>query len=139
MICEIGENESREFLREQNIGRLGCCDDKAPYVIPINYYFDGESIYMHSLPGRKINIMRAYPQVCLQTDKIEDAYNWRSVIVFGAYEEILDLTRREQIMSALFKRFPHLTPVESKAKTSSSEIIIFRIRIERISGVAERW
>src|SRR5262249_22680406 len=124
MICEISENQSRELLREQNFGRLGCCEDKEPYVVPINYYFDGESIYMHSLPGRKIDILRANPHVCLQVDKIEDAYNWQSVIAFGAFEEILDLIRREQILSAMFKRFPHLTPVESKAKTSSSEIII---------------
>ena len=58
MISEIGDRESRELLREQSIGRLGCCGDGEPYVIPVNYLFDGENIYIHSMPGRKIEIMR---------------------------------------------------------------------------------
>jgi hypothetical protein len=39
----------------------------------------------------------------------------------------------------MFQRFPHLTPVESKAKDSMSEVIVFRIRIERITGISEHW
>ena len=139
MICEIGEPESRELLREQRLGRLGCCDNSEPYVVPVNYHFDGESIYIHSLPGRKINVMRANPQVCLQVDKIEDAYNWRSVIAFGWFEEVSDSTERDRILIELFKNLPHLTPVESKVKERMSEIIVFRIRIDHTSGVAERW
>ena len=139
MISEIGDRESRELLREQSIGRLGCCGDGEPYVIPVNYLFDGENIYIHSMPGRKIEIMRANPHICLQTDEIEDAYNWRSVIVFGWFEEIHDSTERDQKLAAMFKRLPHLTPVESKVRDSMSETMVFRIRIERITGVSEHW
>ncbi len=63
MISEIGYRESRELLRDRNIGRLGCCRESMPYVIPVNYFFDGEDIYIHSMPGRKIQIMRANPHV----------------------------------------------------------------------------
>ncbi len=139
MICEIGERESRELLRKLNIGRLGCCEEKAPYVVPVNYYFDGESVYIHSLPGRKIEIMRGNPRACLQVDEIEDAYNWRSVIAFGWFEEIGDSSERDRVMAAMIERLPNLTPVESKIRESMSETIIFRIRIERITGVSERW
>lgn len=58
MIREITEKESRELLRVLTTGRLGGCDDKEPYIVRVNYYFDGETIYVHLLPGRKIEIMR---------------------------------------------------------------------------------
>jgi nitroimidazol reductase NimA-like FMN-containing flavoprotein (pyridoxamine 5'-phosphate oxidase superfamily) len=110
-----------------------------PYVIPVNYFFDGEDIYIHSMPGRKIKTMRANPYVCLQVDEIEDTFNWISVIAFGQFEEVYDTTERDRIMAAMFQRFPYLTPVESKARDSLSDVIFFRIRIERITGVSEHW
>jgi nitroimidazol reductase NimA-like FMN-containing flavoprotein (pyridoxamine 5'-phosphate oxidase superfamily) len=137
MISEIGYREARELLLKQNIGRLGCCHYDMPYVVPVNYFFEGEDIYIHSLPGRKIQTMRANPYVCLQVDEIEDTFNWLSVIAFGQFEEVYDTTERDRIMAAMFQRFPHLTPVESKAGDSMSEVIVFRIRIERITGVSE--
>jgi hypothetical protein len=139
MISEIGYRESRELLRDQNIGRLGCCSEGMPYVIPVNYFFDGEDIYIHSMPGRKIQVMRANPHVCLQVDEIEDTFNWLSVIAFGLFEEVYDTTERDRILAAMFQRLPHMTPVESIVRDSMSEVIVFRIRIERITGVSEHW
>jgi nitroimidazol reductase NimA-like FMN-containing flavoprotein (pyridoxamine 5'-phosphate oxidase superfamily) len=139
MISEIGYRESRELLRDQNIGRLGCCSEGMPYVIPVNYFFDGEDIYIHSMPGRKIQVMRANPHVCLQVDEIEDTFNWLSVIAFGLFEEVYDTTERDRILAAMFQRLPHMTPVESIVRDSMSEVIVFRIRVERITGVSEHW
>ena len=59
------------LLRNQNIERLGCCRESLPYVVPVNYFFDGEDIYIHSTPGHKIQIMRANPYVCLHVDEVE--------------------------------------------------------------------
>ncbi|HWQ35757.1 MAG TPA: pyridoxamine 5'-phosphate oxidase family protein [Blastocatellia bacterium] len=139
MISEMGKNESCELLRRQSLGRLGCCADGVPYVIPVNYLYDDDCLYVHSLPGRKIALMRHNPQVCLQTDEIQDEYNWCSVIAFGRYEEITETTEREKILGSLFKRLPHLTPVESRMTKGLPEAIVFRIRIERITGVSEHW
>src|SRR5574341_2666041 len=101
MINEIGEKESYELLRKQSIGRLGCCEDGEPYVVPVNYWFDGKSIYIHSRPGHKVDVMRANPRVCLQADEINDAYNWRSVIAFGWYEEINDSAQLDHILNEM--------------------------------------
>src|SRR5262245_1384454 len=43
-------------------------------VVPVNYLFDGEFIYIHSLPGRKIDVLRANPNACMQVDAVEDSY-----------------------------------------------------------------
>src|SRR5262245_27002334 len=138
-IGRLGETDSLVILREGTLGRLGCVDDDGPYVVPVNYVFDGKDIYIHSLPGKKINALRANPRVCLQVDEIKDAYNWRSVIAFGKYEEISDEKTREELLGKLFSRLTHMTPVESKLTKGLQETIVFRIKVDEITGMSEEW
>jgi uncharacterized protein len=133
------EGEARALLGACRIGRLGCIDNGEPYVVPINYVFEDESIYSHSLPGQKIEALRANPRACLQVDEIENDFSWRSVIAFGDFEEIRVPTDRRAILSKLLARFPLLTPVESvmAQDAAAPDSVVFRIRIDRITGVAE--
>jgi nitroimidazol reductase NimA-like FMN-containing flavoprotein (pyridoxamine 5'-phosphate oxidase superfamily) len=61
------------------------------------------------------------------------------VIAFGFYEEINNENERERVLARMFRRFPHLTPVESRMKDSALHIIVFRLRITEITGVYENW
>jgi uncharacterized protein len=139
MIKDLSPEKSRELLRRESLARLACVADGEPYVVPVNYVFDGESVLVHSLPGRKINAMRANPRVCLQVDEIEDELGWKSVLAFGNYEEITGAAERGRAMSSLLARFPKLTPVESylAGDADSPAPIVFRIRVDKISGISE--
>jgi len=90
-------------------------------------------------PGRKINALRVHPRACLQVDEIENEFSWRSVIAYGNFEEIRLPHDRRLIVSKLLARFPLLTPVESvmARDASAPDSVVFRIRIDRITGVAE--
>ena len=62
-----------ELLRTAVVGRIACCAHGAgeagrPYVVPLAYGYDGEAIYAHSGPGRKIRLMRAQPLVSFEVD-----------------------------------------------------------------------
>ncbi|MGH9832989.1 MAG: pyridoxamine 5'-phosphate oxidase family protein [Blastocatellia bacterium] len=138
-IGRLGDTDSLAILRECSLGRLGCIADGAPYVVPINYFFDGKNVYIHSAPGRKVDALRANPRVCLQVDEIKDAYHWRSVIAYGTYEEVSDEKIREEILVKLFHRLPNMTPVESGLAKGLKETIIFRIKVNEITGVGEDW
>jgi nitroimidazol reductase NimA-like FMN-containing flavoprotein (pyridoxamine 5'-phosphate oxidase superfamily) len=136
---ELLEEEARALLSDCRIGRLGCVDNGEPYVVPINYVLEDGTIYSHSLPGRKIDALRAHARACLQVDEIENDFNWRSVIAYGDFEEIRTASERRSILSKLLARFPQLTPVESvmAQDASAADSVVFRIRIDRITGVAE--
>jgi hypothetical protein len=138
-IGRLRDTDSLAILREGSLGRLGCIADGAPYVVPVNYLFDGQDVYIHSLPGRKIDALRANPRVCLQVDEIEDAYHWRSVIAYGIYEEVSGEKTREEILVKLFGRLPNMTPVESRLAKGLKETIVFRIKVDEITGVGEDW
>ena len=135
----LSEEAALALISAGKIGRLGCVDGGEPYVVPINYVVEDRSIYSHSLPGRKIDAMRMHPRVCLQVDQIADDFHWRSAIAFGDFEEIRAPSDRRSILSKLLARFPSLTPVESVMvqDASAPDSVVFRIRIDRITGMTE--
>lgn len=141
MITMLSRDESFALLRGRRLGRLGCIADGEPYVVPVNYVFDGEtgSAVSHSLPGRKIEAMRENQRVCLQVDDIRDQLNWGSVIAYGTYEEITRPPERERALGLLLSLFPELTPVESLVAVDAGAPapVVFRLKIDRVTGVRE--
>jgi uncharacterized protein len=138
-IGKLGNTDALAILREGTLGRLGCIAAGWPYVVPVNYYFDGENIYIHTLPGKKLDALRANPRVCLQVDEIKDPYNWRSVIAYGTFEEISNKETQENVLTKLYSRLPHMTPVESRLVKGSKGTVVFRVKVEEATGMAEEW
>ena len=135
----LSEQEARDVISSGKLGRLGCIDHGHPYVVPINYIVEDGDIYSHALPGKKIEAMRADPRACLQVDRIKDDFHWRSAVAFGHFEELSDPGARLDILRKLLTRFPKLTPVESQLTRDAEPppVIVFRLHIDRVSGVAE--
>lgn len=139
MISRLSTDEARSLLMDSRLGRLGCVYEGGPYVVPVNYVLDGENIYVHSLPGRKVSALRTNARACLQVDEVVDEYHWRSAIAFGVYREINAGPEHDRAVGLLLARFPKLTPVESvPVHDGQSSVILFRIQVEEITGVAEK-
>ena len=139
MLVTLKEDQALEILAEKRFGRLGCLVNGEAYVVPINYYYDDGFIYSHSLPGLKISALRKNPRGCLQVDQISSDLNWRSALAFGSFEEITETKDRAKVINKLLGDYPNLTPVESQIAIDggSSPVIAYRIRVDRITGVAE--
>lgn len=139
MIYKLSEEESYALLCSKRIARLGCVVGGDPYVVPLNYIFDDQSVLSHSLPGRKLTAMRENPRVCVQVDDIKDPCSWKSVIAYGRYEEITERVERARSLNHLLSLFPKLTPVESLSAedTASPPPVVFRIRVDSITGIGE--
>jgi nitroimidazol reductase NimA-like FMN-containing flavoprotein (pyridoxamine 5'-phosphate oxidase superfamily) len=139
MVSALSEIEARSLLESSTLGRLGCIVEGDPYVVPISYIAEGDCIYSHSLSGTKIKALRENPRACVQVDRIQDPLRWSSVLAFGHFEELINAPERQRVMNKLLYRFPLLTPVESTiaADGSPGTVIVFRIKIDRITGVAE--
>ncbi len=132
-------SEAKALLSAGRTGHLGCITERGPYVVPVNYILDGDHIYIHSAMGSKIRALRQNPLACLQVEEVTSAYQWRSAIAFGSYEEVQAEDERAQVLEKILLCFPHLTPVESNLDSQKPEAtILFRIRITEITGVEER-
>lgn len=139
MMKMLSHNEAFQLFQMARVARLGCIVNGEPYVVPINFDLEEDYLYSHSLPGLKISGLRQNPRACVQVDEIESDLRWRSAIAFGNYEEITKPGERAAVLGKLLKKFPMLTPVESTiaADGAAAEVIVFKIRIDRITGVAE--
>ncbi len=69
MVKDKGFVESREviegMLRGETLGFLGLSVDGRPYVVPLTYgYLDGRILFHGALSGKKLDCIRANPNVC---------------------------------------------------------------------------
>lgn len=140
MIKNLTETAARELLSEQSLGHLGCVlASGEPYVVPVNYLFEDEGIFVHSLAGQKLEALRSNGKVCLQVEKIEKGFGWESAIAFGEFQEITLPNEKLAVLQKFSQRFERLTPVEAltKERWTLGDIIVFCIKINRLTGVAE--
>ena len=139
MMKMLTNEAARHLFHEARVVRLGCIVNGEPYVVPINCHLEGDYLYSHSLYGLKISGLRENPRACVQVDEIESDLQWKSAMAVGKFEEVTKCTERADILTKLLRRFPMLTPVESAIAIdgSSPEVIVFKIKIERLTGVSE--
>jgi nitroimidazol reductase NimA-like FMN-containing flavoprotein (pyridoxamine 5'-phosphate oxidase superfamily) len=135
---DIPPAEMHALLQRESFGHLGCARDGRPYVLPMNYAYDGKELYFFTTEGMKTQFIHANPQVCLQVEEITDSTHWRSVMVIGRAEEITGKEEMERAMKLITERNPSLTPAISNTKLDtwgrSVDIALYRITPELIDG-----
>jgi uncharacterized protein len=69
------ENEMSEasfidsVIEKSKVCRLGLVDGNKPYIVPLCFGYEENVLYFHAaLEGRKIDILRANPNVCFEFD-----------------------------------------------------------------------
>lgn len=136
----LDEVQARELVASNRLAHLGCVlEDGSPYVVPVNYVYRCGSIYIHSLEGTKVQALRKNPNTCVQVEKIHTPFNWKSVIAYGTFEEVIDPGERSAVIDELLSRFADLTPVEGLGTSGpeNGNVVIFKISIDKITGVGE--
>src|ERR671917_571359 len=106
-IRELSAEGIEALLRTAIVGRIACCGhgrtgDGRPYLVPLAYGYDGEAVYAHSGPGRKLDLMRSEPRVTFEVDEAEAPDRWRSVIAEGTFEEIADPRQRDAALQVIY-------------------------------------
>lgn len=128
----LPDDQIEELLRTAIVGRIACCDhgangDGRPYLVPLAYGYDGDAVYAHSGPGRKLDLMRAEPRVTFEVDEATAPDRWRSVIAEGRFEEITDPSERDRALRVIY-RPPTAIP------NLGAQTVVYRIRLTARSG-----
>src|ERR1700680_2664836 len=110
---DIAPAEMHALLQRESFGHLGCARDGRPYVLPMNYAYDGKELYFFTTEGMKTQFIGANPQVCLQVEEIIDSSHWRSVMVIGRAERVVSPGDQQHAMKIIIERNPSLTPAIS--------------------------
>ena len=129
----LPDDQIEELLRTAVVGRIACCawglagDEGRPFLVPLAYGYDGEAVYAHSGPGRKLRLMRAQPLISFEVDAAEATDRWRSVIAEGTYEELASPVDRARALTIIY-------PPPARVPELSDGTIIYRIRLTAKSG-----
>jgi len=145
-----------QIVREGDIGHLAFVSDE-PYVIPINYaYCEGRILFHCALEGKKLDLIRADPRVCMAVSRQEghpaphagEACDnpFESVLCWGDARIIDDLDERQAVLNEFQARFDtpekERDPVsrERAEKCGAVEIVITRMTGKRFSGEGKvKW
>jgi len=144
MLGTLTNQECRNILSSQVLGRIACCEEDAPYIVPLTYSFDGEYLYGQTVDGKKLDILRKHPKVCFEVDTMTDMRNWKCVLVFGEFEELTD-DEADDARGKLFDKVltlmtsatvhPHEHDTDTiVADDRRVKPVMYRIRIDEMTG-----
>lgn len=148
MTGELNEQQIKNILLGQVIGRLACTDGKQPYIVPVTYHYDGDYIYGQTNEGMKLDILRKNPAVCFEVDVMTDMRNWKSVVITGQFEELHN-DAAEKARAILFSRVfslmtndaihGHEHQVTGTVDDSTRiKVVMYRVKIKAITGRFEQ-
>lgn len=149
MFEPLTPQEQQDVLSSQLIGRLACYADGQIYITPLSYAYTSDGhIYIHTYEGKKLEMLRKNGALCFQVDDMKDLSNWKSVILWGKYEELTSPADRAHALEVLSGRtLPfvssetmHLSPHWPFASDSHTSVggIFFRINITEMTGRCEK-
>lgn len=134
---ELTRAEAEAVLARNHVGRLAFVDEERHVdITPIHYVFADGMVHGRTAAGTKLSAVAHRPWVAFETDEVEAAFRWRSVVVRGTifrldpdytakeYAETLGLIRR-MVPSALTADDP--TPHRD---------VLFRIDVGIMTGRA---
>ena len=131
----MDEVEVDEFMHRRVVGRVGCHLDGLTYVVPVIFAWEAGSAYVYSTEGQKVAMMRGNPRVCFEVDEYEAGGGWRSVIVQGAYEELVghDAAVALQLLTDRLAT-PSRNTNDQSQRGEGKVPVAFRVRAETVTG-----
>lgn len=134
----------KEFLNEEHVGRLSSIDENGfPQIIPMNFVFLNDAIYMHShVKGEKLENISRNNKVGFEADReleflpsyFEDPHNasladtlYISVVIKGMGIFVSDREEKTLALNGLMKKYQpegQYDPIESNMRVLDAVSII---------------
>ena len=116
-------------------------DDDYPYAVPVNYVYDGTSVYIHSAPvGHKMDSIKRNPKCSLcivdKDDVVPEEFTsyFRSVIVFGHAHIVESVDDKIAALRLLGDKYsPGIDPTDEINKFIKT-VGVIRIDIDAVTG-----
>ena len=134
----------KEFLNKEHVGRISSIDENGyPQIIPMNFVFLNNSIYMHShLRGEKLDNIKQNNKVGFEVDReleflpsyFEDPKNasladtlYISVVIKGNAFIVIDKEEKTLALNGLMKKYQpegQYDPIQSNMKVLDGVAVI---------------
>ncbi len=143
----------KEFLNQEHIGRISSMDENGyPQIIPMNFVFLNDSVYMHShIKGEKIDNINRNNKVGFEVDKeleflpsyFEDPKDasladtlYISVVIKGTASLVTDREEKTLALNGLMKKYQpegRYDPIQSSMRVLDA-VAVIKVIPEVLSG-----
>ena len=136
-------DEIEAIIRGALACRLALSDDNRPYVVPLCFGYENNTLYFHSATeGRKVEILKKNSNVCFEFDidhevvQGEKPCKWsmkyRSVIGFGKGSLVENLEEKRKGLDAIMKHYSGRSFAYVEPAIEST--VIIKVEIESMTG-----
>ena len=136
-----------DIIRRCRVCRMGLLVDGLPYVVPLCFGYDGNSVYFHmSRKGRKLSGLNVNSNVCLEWDlpgdviESSEACGWsmsyESVIAHGTAVFLQSDDAKREGLNFIMQQYADKNvkwsfPIEKLEKT-----VVLKVQLDDICGMA---
>lgn len=135
--------ELENIIRSSPVCRIGLCEGDRPYVVPVCFGYEAGRIYIHTYPGgKKMEILRKNPKVCIEIDSgiehvpaespCNHGMKYRSVIAFGTCRVLSGKKEKKNALQTILEHYG--VNREGVPDFSPDSVDVISIDIETITG-----
>jgi hypothetical protein len=132
------------IMEKADVCRIAVCENNRPYIIPMNFGYENNCLYLHSAnEGKKIDILKKNNDVCfemeLEYELVEDqnpcewSVKYHSVIGFGKAFLLEDSEQKREGLDVIVKKYTG-RPYSKYPEAVLERLAVIRIEIESITG-----
>lgn len=143
----------KEFLNEEHVGRVASIDENGfPQIIPMNFVFLNDVVYMHShVKGEKLDNIARNNKVGFEADReleflpsyFEDPHNasladtlYISVVIKGVASFVSDREEKTLALNGLMEKYQpegQYDPIQSKMRVLDA-VSVFKVTPQTLHG-----
>jgi nitroimidazol reductase NimA-like FMN-containing flavoprotein (pyridoxamine 5'-phosphate oxidase superfamily) len=139
----VSRAECDAVLNEAQVAHVAMVDGEKPYVVAMNFAYDGKALYLHcAKEGRKLEILARNPNVSIGAETgvlfvagdpvCKSTMHYRSAIVTGEAIPVADPDEKRNALEAIARKFTG--SAGSVPDDALEKIILLRVEIESVSG-----
>jgi nitroimidazol reductase NimA-like FMN-containing flavoprotein (pyridoxamine 5'-phosphate oxidase superfamily) len=129
------------------ICRVGMCWQDEPYVIPMNFGYGNNCIYLHSArEGRKLDILQNNDKVCIEFDvdveliqskeACKTSMKYKSILIFGTAVILRDIAEKKRALDIIMHHayYHNSSSIFHYSEDALEKVIIIKVKIEKMTG-----
>jgi len=108
--------EIDSILSKAIVCRIGIIDHETPYIVPMNFGYKDNCLYLHSAAdGKKIELLKRNPMVCFEVEcdleiintgiPCKWSMNYTSVIGYGTAHFITDIEQKRKALHIIIDHY----------------------------------
>jgi nitroimidazol reductase NimA-like FMN-containing flavoprotein (pyridoxamine 5'-phosphate oxidase superfamily) len=133
-----------DVLRRAEVLHLAMTGPDGPYIVPVNFGYDGRVIYIHCAEaGRKLELLAGDPRVCFEAcvdvrvvpgEGCGWSARFRSVVGYGTATLVDDAAEKAHGLAVLISHYSG--EPESVPSNNARGVAVLRIDISSMTGKA---